>query len=136
MLLRSASADHRHRPGTIVLIVVLGRVDRHTVARLEIADLRLAAGLTDVFRRTRRLDGRNHVIVGLNDSIAAANAAEHSDKRSLIVLTVPVVGIVGVVRIIGVIGVLSASLAREPDTRSDHDLGKARDAGQKENGQC
>jgi hypothetical protein len=133
VLLRSAFPDHRYRFSAIVLIVILVRIYRYLIARLEVANLRLSAGLADVFRRTRRLNGANHVIVRFDDDIAAVKAAERSDKCSLVVLIVPAVRVVW---IIGIIGVLSASLAREPDTRSYHDLAKARDAGQKENGQC
>ncbi len=55
------SPNHRHRFCFVVLIVVLCAVDRDAVARLEVADLRLAALFVHVFGRAWYRLGREIV---------------------------------------------------------------------------
>lgn len=86
MLFRSAFANHRHRFGFIVLVAVLGAVNRNAVAGLKIADLRLRALFVNEFSRTRRLNGRNIVIVGFDGDVFIADVSQHPDKRILTVL--------------------------------------------------
>jgi hypothetical protein len=107
-------------------MAVLCAVDRHPITGLKIADLRLSALLVDEFSRTRSLNGRKIVIVGLDGHVFIADLAQHADERILIVILI----LIGGVRIL-----LPAALTAGISDTGNNDLAKAGNAGQKENGQ-
>lgn len=131
VLVGGAWGDHRYRFGFIVVLLVLGGSDADMVARLKIADIRLAGGGGEVFGRRGDGDGLVILVLVLEADVLLVNSAQGADQR----------GIARLVWALTVGSVLWIAPARHSTARKSNtgtakdDLTETGQAGQQENRQ-
>jgi hypothetical protein len=128
VFLRRAFPEHGHANGAVIIVVILVRVDADMVARLEIADVRVATRVSDVLGGTGDVNRGDHVVVRFDHDVIVVDLTKHSRQRR-VAHVVLIVGIVSPAPHRNALAAIAA--ARETYARND-DLAKPRNTGQEQ----
>jgi hypothetical protein len=128
VFVRRAFAHHGNRCSFIGVVIVLVGADVYAIARLKIADVRLAARNSEVFSRISDRDGRKQLVVVFDHNSLVPDVSQCPDQRRRVGLT-PLLR--SALLRIPLAWISTARISPAHAGYADHDLAKTGKAGQK-----